>query len=166
MKQIFKKVMAWIFTFLACLSLKTCKAKPQVNFYSRFTYFTTIGKNCHFNGLVIRGNGKVNIGDNFHSGKGCLFINSYHQYDNANAIPYDTHLKIDKMIQIEDNVWLGDKVLVLGGITIGEGAIVQAGSVVSQDIPAFGIAGGNPAKVFKYRDIEAYKKLKYQQKFC
>ncbi|WP_242984146.1 hypothetical protein [Clostridium putrefaciens] len=50
--------------------------------------------------------------------------------------------------------------MVLSGITIGEGAIIQAGSVVVKDIPKCSIAGGSPAKVFKYRDIEHYKELK------
>jgi len=52
-----------------------------------------------------------------------------------------------------------------GNITIGEGAIIQAGSVVVSDIPKYAIAGGDPAKVFKYRDIEHYEKLKKEKKF-
>ena len=48
---------------------------------------------------------------------------------------------------------------------IGEGAIIQGGSVVHGEIPPCAIAGGNPAKVFKYRDIEHYNKLKNEKKF-
>ena len=100
------------------------------------------------------------IGDNFHSGKGVLLINSYHKYNDADAIPYDTKEMIDKDIIIEDNVWIGDRAIILGGITIGEGAIIQAGAVVVKDIEKYGIAGGNPARVFKYRNIESYERLK------
>jgi acetyltransferase-like isoleucine patch superfamily enzyme len=50
-------------------------------------------------------------------------------------------------------------------VTVGEGSIIQAGSVVVKDIPKYAIAGGHPAKVFKYRDIEHYKKLKMENKF-
>jgi acetyltransferase-like isoleucine patch superfamily enzyme len=53
----------------------------------------------------------------------------------------------------------------LGGVSIGEGAIVQAGAVVVKDIPPYAIAGGNPAKVFKYRDIDHFQKLKEEKKF-
>ena len=53
----------------------------------------------------------------------------------------------------------------LAGVTIGEGAIIQAGSVVVSNIPDYAIAGGHPAKVFKYRDIEHYTKLKSEGKF-
>jgi len=160
-----KNIVSKIFTYIALLKIGGYKAKPKVNFYSRFNKNTFLGKNCHFNGLIIRGNGKVVIGDNFHSGKDILMINSYHKYNSANAIPYDTKEIINKDITIEDNVWIGDRVIVLGGVTIGEGAIIQAGAVVVNDIPKYAIAGGNPAKVFKYRDINSYKKLKSENRF-
>ena len=166
MKNIIKKILSFFFTHLATASLGSYKAKPKVNFYTRFTKNTNIGKNCHFNGLVIRGEGKVEIGDNFHSGKECLFINSFHQYDEANALPYDTNKKIHKEIIIEKNVWIGDRVLILGGVRIGEGVIIQAGSVVVNNIEKYAIAGGNPAKVFKHRDIANYIKLDKEAKFC
>ena len=62
-------------------------------------------------------------------------------------------------------MWLGNNVIVLGGVKIGEGAIVQAGSIVCKDIPPFGIAGGHPAIAFKYRDKEHYLKLKQEGQF-
>lgn len=55
--------------------------------------------------------------------------------------------------------------IILGGVEIGEGAIIQAGSMVCQNIPPYSIAGGHPAKPFKTRDIEHYKKLKAEGKF-
>ena len=58
-----------------------------------------------------------------------------------------------------------DRVIVLGGVTIGEGAIIQAGSVVVNDIPKYAIAGGHPAKVFAARDIAHYEELKALGKF-
>ena len=70
-----------------------------------------------------------------------------------------------KNIIIEDNVWLGDRVIILGGIKIGEGAVIQAGSVVVEDIPICAVAGGHPAKVFKYRDQTHYFQLKQEGKF-
>lgn len=72
---------------------------------------------------------------------------------------------IVKNITIEDCVWLGSYVIILGGVRIGEGAIIQAGSVVVTDIPACAIAGGHPARVFKYRDKAHYYKLKGKKLF-
>ena len=50
---------------------------------------------------------------------------------------------------IGDNVWLGANVVVTSGVTIGRRAAIGANSVVTEDIPAFGIAAGAPAKVLK-----------------
>ena len=145
-----------------CASFKT---PPNVNLSTTVSSTTYLGANVNFNGMVIAGGGKVTIGDNFHSGIECRMISQFHRYDDGNAIPYDSKEYIFRDIVIEDNVWLGDRVIVLGGVTIGEGAIIQAGSVVVSDIPKYGIAGGHPAKVFKQRDVEHYEKLKRAGKF-
>lgn len=91
-------------------------------------------------------------------------MTTIHNYDNGKKIPYDETV-IHKEVTIEDNVWLGINVTILPGVTIGEGAIIQAGSVVTSNIPACAIAGGHPAKVFKYRNKEHYYKLKSEEKF-
>jgi acetyltransferase-like isoleucine patch superfamily enzyme len=54
-------------------------------------------------------------------------------------------------IVVGDDVWIGQKCLILSGVTIGQGAVVAAGSVVSKDVPPYAIVGGNPARVIKYR---------------
>lgn len=113
--------------------------------------------------MRIVGCGKVIIGDNFHSGSQCTMITENHNYE-GNKLPYDEEL-IPKDIIIKDNVWIGNQVMILGGITIGEGAIIQAGSVVSSNIPDCSIAGGNPARVFKRRDREHYFRLKKKKSF-
>ena len=135
------------------------KGKFWVNGPTRLSNKTHLGKNVHFNGMKIYGIGEVTIGDNFHSGPGCSMITSIHNYDKGKKIPYDdTH--IEKPVIIGDNVWLGNDVLILGKVEIGEGAIIQGGAVVVKSIPAGAIAGGNPAQVFKQRDMEHYNNLK------
>lgn len=54
-----------------------------------------------------------------------------------------------KPIIIEDNAWIGMNCIILKGVTIGEGAIVGAGSVVTKDVPAWTLVAGNPAKIIK-----------------
>ena len=153
------------YTIKIKLQCQSYKAQLFVNGKSSVSRFTALGSNIHFNGMEILGGGSVYIGDNFHSGRGCLMITQYHNYDSGNAIPYDSTY-IFKNIVIEDNVWLGERVIVLGGVTVGEGAIIQAGSVVVTSIPKYALAGGHPASVFKYRDIEHYKRLKAEGRFC
>jgi len=114
--------------------------------------------------MLVNGSGRVVFGDNFHSGHECLIISNIHNYDTGSKIPYD-ETYINKDVIIGDNVWFGSRVTVIGGVTIGEGAIIQAGAVVVKSIEACGIAGGNPAKVFKYRDLEHYYRLKKEGRF-
>ena len=125
---------------------------------------TVLKNNVCFNGMKILGLGNVNIGRHFHSGTECIILTSNHNYDKGNAIPYDYEI-VSKDVEIGDFVWLGTRVTILPGAKIGEGAIIQAGSVVHGEIPPYAIAGGNPAKVFKYRNIEHFEKLKAEGKF-
>lgn len=55
-------------------------------------------------------------------------------------------------IIIENEVWVGTAAIILSGVTIGEGAVVAAGAVVTRDVPAGAIAAGNPARIVKYRN--------------
>lgn len=114
-----------------------------------------IGKFCNFNGIKIQGGGYLKIGDYFHSGYDCLIINGNHNYEGT-KIPYDETI-CKKEIIIGNCVWFGSKVIVVGNVNIGDGAIVGAGSVVCHDIPPMAIVGGNPAKIIKYRNEEHYK---------
>ena len=54
-------------------------------------------------------------------------------------------------VQIGNNVWLGANVIVMDGVTIGEGAICAAGAVIMKDVPPYSLVAGMPAKVIKYR---------------
>jgi acetyltransferase-like isoleucine patch superfamily enzyme len=139
------------------------KGEIFVNGLSYVNKRTRLGHNVNFNGLRILGNGKVEIGDNFHSGMDCVFLTEIHNYE-GEKIPYDESVILKEII-IEDNVWLGHGVIVLGSVRIGEGAIIQAGAVVVKDIPKYAIAGGSPATVFKHRDEAHYIKLKQEGKF-
>lgn len=124
----------------------------------------TLGRNVSLNGMQILGLGSVTIGDFFHSGMNITIITSNHNWNSDIAIPYDK-VRINKAIYIKDFVWFGHGIIVTPGVTIGEGAIIAAGAVVTRDIPDYAIAGGNPAKVIKYRDIEKFNRLKAGKKF-
>ncbi len=155
----------WFWTGLAKRKLSASNGDLKCNFKCVFNRNTFLGRNCNFNGIKIYGDGKVIIGDNFHSGENIQIITSFHNYDSGHAIPYDDTF-ITKDVEIGDNVWIGNNVIMLGGVKIGNGAIIQAGSVVCGGvIPELGIAGGHPAKVFKYRNKEHYDSLKTDRKF-
>lgn len=54
-----------------------------------------------------------------------------------------------KPIKIGNDVWIGERAIILKGVTIGDGAVIAAGSVVTKDVTSFSIVGGNPAKLIK-----------------
>lgn len=68
-------------------------------------------------------------------------------------------------IEIEDDVWIGRGCTILSGVTIGKGAVIGARSVVTNDIPPYAVAAGNPARILKYRFtpeiIEKLKNISY-----
>lgn len=152
------------YAYRICHVAAECGKALYVGGKSYVTENTYLGERVCFNGMAISGRGKVKIGDYFHSGTGCQIITSFHNYDSDDAIPYGNGY-VHKDVTIGNCVWLGNNVIILGGVTIGEGAIIQAGSVVCKDISAYAIAGGHPAVQFKTRDKEHYKELKEKKAF-
>ncbi len=130
---------------------------------SKFSKSTYIGDYNAFNGIRVMGSGKFVTGNYVIGGQDILVLTQNHNYE-SDTIPYGKDV-IKKDVIIGDCVWMGSRVTLLPGTKIGEGAIIQGGAVVHGEIPAYAIAGGNPAKVFKYRDIEHYNKLKNENKF-
>jgi acetyltransferase-like isoleucine patch superfamily enzyme len=130
----------------------------------RVTRHTELGDHVHFHGMWASGNGRLVIGNWFHAGDGLRIFTRNHNYEKGEAIPYD-RTYITKDVTIGDFVWIGAQVILLPGTTIGEGAVIQAGAVVHGTIPPYAIAGGNPSKVFAWRDVERFKRLKAEGKF-
>ena len=126
---------------------------------------TVIGNHVRFSGVSITGAGNVTIGDHTALGYDVVIMTSNHNYNEGTLIPYSDESPVSKDVFIDRFVWCGSKVIILPGTKIGEGAVIQAGSVVHGEIPPCAIAGGNPAKVFKYRDLEHFNKLKSEGKF-
>ncbi len=62
-----------------------------------------------------------------------------------------TEAPIKGPIIVGDDVWLGQNVIILSGVQIAQGAVVEAGAVVTEDVPPYAIVGGNPARIIKYR---------------
>lgn len=126
---------------------------------------TIIGDNVRLSGINIVGKGNVTISDHCVIGNEVLIMTDNHNYKTGTRLPFSDETSITKDVFIDKYVWIGSRVLILPGTKIGEGAVIQAGSVVHGEIPPCALAGGNPAKVFKYRDMEHYNKLKEEKMF-
>lgn len=74
-----------------------------------------------------------------------------HSYNVPGQLIWDGVRGIDKKTIIQDDVWIGYNSIIIGGVNIGRGSIIAAGSVVTKDVPPCEIWGGNPAKKIKDR---------------
>lgn len=109
--------------------------------------------------------GGVKIGKYFHVGRGLTIFSTNHNYTSDQSIPYDS-TEVVKPVEIGDCVWIGANVSIIPGVKIGEGAIVGMGAVVTRDVSAGAIVGGNPAQVIGNRDMATYFRLKNEGKFA
>lgn len=119
-----------------------------------------IGKNVELNDYVhIAAGEKVVIGDDVLIASRVFISDLNHgnytgiDQDNPLVKPNDRKLSTKPVI-INDNVWIGESVCILAGVTIGKGSVIGAMSVVTKNIPEFSIAVGSPAKVVKMYDFE------------
>lgn len=98
----------------------------------------------------------IYIGKNLRTGKSVLISDNSHgnPHDRKQLDIHPDHrpLYTKGPIKIGDNVWIGEKAAILGGVSIGNGAIIGANTVVTHDVPAYSIAVGCPAKVINKCD--------------
>ncbi|KAJ5349476.1 hypothetical protein N7541_007203 [Penicillium brevicompactum] len=108
---------------------------------------TVIGKDCFFNwNVTILDTSLVTIGDRVQIGTGVSIITAGHD---TSVLSRRKFVEFGHPIFIEDDCWIGSNVVILPGVTIGQGSTIGAGSVVTKDIPPFSIAVGTPCRVKK-----------------
>ncbi|MFK5881567.1 MAG: acyltransferase [Sulfurospirillum sp.] len=106
------------------------------------------------------GAGGIEIGECTIIAPKCTIITSNHQYDEnkIDMLPFNNTL-IAKKVTIHKYCWIGRDVMIMPGVTIGKACIVAAGSVVTKNVEAYSIVGGNPAKLIKYRNKNKTEEL-------
>jgi acetyltransferase-like isoleucine patch superfamily enzyme len=112
-----------------------------------------VGEDSYMNGGQLRAskNAKIIIGDN------CLI--SYNVHIRTDMHNYKERYKLileqghsEESIVIQDDVWIGYGAQIMSGVSIGKGAIIAAGSIVTKDVPEYAIVAGVPARIIKYRE--------------
>ena len=114
-------------------------------FHINYGKKTTFGRDCFVNfGCTFLALGGITIEDDVFIGPHCVLATEYHPEN-----PETRHSLLTKPIVVKRNAWLGANVTVLAGVTIGENAIVAAGSVVTKDVPDNMIVAGSPARMIR-----------------
>jgi maltose O-acetyltransferase len=114
-----------------------------------------IGKKAQIIGLGPESN--LSIGDNVMMGPEVMILLSDHGHSRVD-IPMNEQSCYSSSIKIEDDVWIGARVIILKGVTIGKGSIIGAGAVVARDIPPYSVAVGTPARAIKSRSGDTSSK--------
>lgn len=102
---------------------------------------TYVGHRC-----LLYGHGGIRIGCDALLANDVQLICGNHTFARRD-LPIRAQPTVEQPIVIEDDVWLGASVIVLGGVTVGHGSVVGAGAVVTGDLPPYSIARGVPARV-------------------
>ncbi len=146
-----------------------CLAKDGIKFGNR----VTIGKNAIIrpsniyggaigDGLEIGNNsnigpfnyigcsGKITIGNNVMLGPRVSIYAENHVFDNPDLTIKEQGVK-KQFVRIEDDCWIASNVVILSGVTIGQGSVIAAGAVVTESIEPYSVVGGVPAKLIKKR---------------
>jgi maltose O-acetyltransferase len=116
-------------------------------------YFSS-GKYNYFSG------GPIRIGDNVRMANFVMLETTGHYFDDV-AQPIRMQGIHEDPILIGNDVWIGNRAIILGGVTIGDGSVIGAGAVVTKSTPPYSIVAGNPARVIGKRGERSESTLSY-----
>lgn len=136
--------------FCGKLILAKCGRNVNIEKGASFPSSVELGDNS---GIGIRAqiNGKVIIGKNVMMGPDvCIYVRN-HAFDRTDVPMNRQGFAPEKPVVIEDDVWIGARVIILPGVHIGTGVVIGAGAVVTKDVPDYAVVGGNPARILKMR---------------
>jgi acetyltransferase-like isoleucine patch superfamily enzyme len=124
--------------------------EPHVWITAPGTARVRIGSGTFLNiGVMVAAAELVEIGEHCMFANGCFITDANHRFDDLQKpVPWQGFTSKGPT-RIGDNVWCGAHVVVTSGVTIGERCVIGANSVVTEDIPAFSIAAGAPARVLR-----------------
>lgn len=108
-----------------------------------------IGAHCRINrNCCLDARAALSIGNNVSISPDVTILTTQHLYDDR------AFSLTSRPVTIEDYVWIGTRAMIMPGVTIGRGAVVAAGAVVTKDVPALAIVGGVPARAIGRRTLD------------
>jgi len=104
-------------------------------------------------GLNCRVAGPLSIGTDVMMAPGVMIFTQNHETSDL-SVPMRLQTAPKKKVTIGNDVWIGANALIMPGVSVGDGAIIAAGAVVTKNVDSYAVVGGNPARVIKYRNKE------------
>lgn len=156
---LFKKVLRRIRTAFQCQLFESCGKRIRIGPHGSFTYrnirlgdHVSIGPRANF--LTTRA--KIVIGDHVMTASDVTMITGGHRTDIKGKFmdeitEEEKNKDDDQDIIIEGDNWIGSRAIILKGVTVGKGAVIAAGAIVTKDVPPYSIVGGVPARVIRMR---------------
>lgn len=141
-----KKVRA----FCGKLILKECGKNVNIEKGARFGSELSLGDNSGI-GINAQIAPYVTIGNDVMMGPDCMMYTTNHGMERTDIPMWKQKSSAPSPIVIEDDVWIGSRVIILSGVRVGKGSVIGAGSVVTKDVAPYSIVGGNPAKLIRMR---------------
>ena len=161
-------------------AIDRCIRKYELTLFNTIGDSVYIGRNCTFthktisikdhvyigNNCVIQSaHGNIKIGNHVMFGPGVNLHGGNHVMDRIGVYMDQVQKKFgdDPDLIVEDDVWVGANAIILGGITIGRGSVIGAGTIVTKSVPPYSVVAGNPGKVIRKRfsedQIEKHEKM-------
>ena len=137
--------------FCGRLILKECGVNVNIEKGAQFSSEVCLGDNSGI-GINAQISSYVSIGKDVMMGPECMMYTSNHGMDRIDIPMWRQPFSEPEPIIIEDDVWIGSRVIILPGVCIGKGSIIGAGAVVTKSIEPYSIVGGNPAKLIRKRE--------------
>jgi len=132
---------------------KSCGDNVFIGQYTFITYpeNLVIGNNVSIREFCHIGcKGGLTIGNDVSIAHGTTILTTSHDYTRLDVPIRDAEV-ILKPTKIGNDVWIGAKCLIMGGVTIGNGVVIGGGSVVNRSVPDYAVVAGVPAKIIKFR---------------
>ena len=165
--------LAWnrfVVSKLKCASLESAGKNVRIGIGAHAVHWHNIAVSDNVsigrNNLFLCSRAKIHIGDHVMFGPNVTVITGRHRIDLVGrymitVTDNEKRPEDDQEVVFEGDNWIGANATILQGVTIGRGAVIAAGAVVTKDVPDYAIVGGVPAKLLKYRfneqEIEEHK---------
>lgn len=137
--------------FCGKLILKECGKNVNIEKGAHFSSEMSLGDHSGI-GINAQIAPYVSIGKDVMMGPECMMYTVNHGMARTDIPMWKQPFTAPRPIVIEDDVWIGSRVIILPGVHVGRGSVIGAGSVVTKSIEPYSIVGGNPAKLIRKRE--------------